>query len=77
MLIIGIVCISYVFPKYKEDQIRQKAPKFLEINGLKIIKEGEFNSFSNEVEYTVKKDTIIYDISVKLIRDGALSIITK
>ncbi len=75
LLIVGLVVIFGVAPSLREDKIRAEAPMFLEINGLKIVKEGEYDTWHDEVKYTVKKDTVTYNIAVRLVRNGALAII--
>jgi hypothetical protein len=77
LLVVGISVMCWIRPAMYENKIRTEAPKFLEVNGLTIIQEGDYHFWYDEVDYTVKKDTITYNIALRLVKGGALSIITK
>ena len=71
--IVALLIILFVVPRVYENQIKKMAPGLLKLNGYTIVHEGEFHFPYQQIDYIVKKGSVIDTVNVQLVR-GTLSI---
>ena len=71
--IVALLIILFVVPRVYENQIKKMAPRLLKLNGYTIVHEGEFHFPYQQIDYIVKKDSVIDTVNVQLVH-GTLSI---